>query len=145
MSPDASVVGAVAKYFFLSCLDVQKTFSASLKILSDLHANNWMDNKHRSEWVRALHRGRHRLKVLSNPRWSEVKDIDGFLIPVDFDLGIWSSFITSAHPEESEAVLLSRVLGFSDAEIATGIGVSEGTIRYRVGRGLRHLGGYVES
>jgi hypothetical protein len=145
VSPDASVAQAVAKYFFLSCLDVQKAFSASLKVLADLHANNWMDEKHRSEWVRALHRGRHRLKVLSNPRWSEVQGIDGFLIPSSLDLGIWSSFLTTAHPEECEAVLLSRILKFSDVEIASGIGVSEGTIRYRVGRGLRHLGGYVES
>jgi hypothetical protein len=70
---------------------------------------------------------------------------DGFIIPENFDLGVWTSFLATAHPEESEAVLLSHILGFTDVEIATGIGVSEGTVRYRVGRGLRHLGGYVES
>ena len=70
----------------------------------------------------------------------------GFLWPDEFDisrLGVvyhvrwirvrWKPFYFRAF------------LGFSDQEIAAGLGVTAGTVRYRVGRGLRHLGGYIES
>ncbi len=53
--------------------------------------------------------------------------------------------LSNGEPSEVEAVLLSKILGFSDNEIAEGLGVTSGTVRYRIGRGLRHLGGYLES
>lgn len=69
----------------------------------------------------------------------------GFVFPVGFDLSLWISFQSAGDPKEVEAVLLSKVLGFTDDEIAQGLQVTPGTVRYRVGRGLRQLGGYIES
>lgn len=121
------------------------TYAASLRALADLHSNNWMDSAHRAEWVRALHRGRKKLKIPTSVQWNGPSELEGFFIPTDLDLAVWAAFLSTAHFEECEAVLLSHMIGFSDMEIATGLGVSEGTVRYRVGRGLRHLGGYLES
>jgi len=135
----------VAKYFFFSSLDTQVTFSASLKVLAELHSQNWMDSAHRAEWVRALHRGKARIKNPTVLKWAGIKAVAGFLVPTNLDFNTWASFLSTALTEESEAVLLSQILGFTDHEIAAGLEVSEGTVRYRVGRGLRHLGGFLES
>jgi len=41
-------------------------------------------------------------------------------------------------------VLWSQVLGFSDSDIAVGLSVTEGTIRHRLSRGMRTMGGWYD-
>lgn len=60
--------------------------------------------------------------------------------PEDIDLGAWQQFQKDAHEEYVHAVIWSQVLGFEDSSIARGLGVTEGTVRYRTGHGLRLLG-----
>ncbi len=145
MQHDASVIGAVAKYFFFISLDAHTTFSSSAKVIAQLDSHNWMGVGHRVEWVRALHRAKSRMRNSAAPAWTGGALPQSVTIPSELDLSAWATFLNSAHAEEAEAVLLSQILGFSEAEIAQGLDVSEGTVRYRVGRGLRHLGGCLES
>lgn len=140
-----SVLESVAKYFFFTALDERISFSASLKVLSELKANNWLDNENRARWIEVLSKWKPRLPAIAPKSWSDTPSDKGFVFPRGFDLSLWISFQSAADPIEVEAVLLSKVLGFSDAEIAAGLNTTEGTVRYRVGRGLRHLGAYVES
>lgn len=56
------------------------------------------------------------------------------------DLGPWREFRRLTDDNEFLAVLWSQVIGFSDEVIAQGLNLTEGTIRHRVGRGLRCLG-----
>ena len=142
-APILPVEEAVVKYFFFLCLDEQISFSASLKVLADLKAANRIDEGHRSHWVQALHRWKPKIKKIRGRSWSENAAAPGFEFHSEMEIANWVSFISAANPDEAEAVLLSRVLGFSDEEIARGLSVTEGTVRYRVGRGLRHLGGYI--
>jgi hypothetical protein len=145
-SAAVTVVDAVAKYFFFICLDQQLSFAASLKVLAELKRHNRLDDEHRADWVSALHRWRGKVHRLRPRPWTAGDgDAKGFLLPEDFELAIWVSFLAAADPIEVEAVLFSRILGFTDPEIARGLGVTEGTVRYRVGRALRHLGGFNES
>ena len=137
---DAPVIDTVAKYFYYSCLDEQVSFSASLKTLSEIRANGWM--KDRSRWVQVLSKWKPRLKQMRGKSFGPNPGIE---FESEFDLTAWSNFMTTAEPTEVEAVLLSKILGFRDGEIAQGLGITVGTVRYRVGRGLRHLGGYLES
>lgn len=134
---------AVVKYFFFLCLDEQVSFSASLKVLSELKSANFLDEVHRAQWVQTIHRWKPKLKKIRGRKWSENPETAGFEFVAELELANWVSFMSAAETEEVEAVLLSRVLGFSDEEISQGLGVTEGTVRYRVGRGLRHLGGYI--
>jgi DNA-directed RNA polymerase specialized sigma24 family protein len=142
---EASVVEAVAKYFFFSCLDEQLSFTASLKVLSELKARNWLEREHRSRWIETLRKWKPRMTHLKPKPWTESPLEKGYLLPQDFDLSVWVTFLTAAEAVEVEAVLLSRILAFTDEEIADGLSVTTGTVRYRVGRGLRHLGGFIES
>jgi DNA-directed RNA polymerase specialized sigma24 family protein len=142
---DVAVAEAVVKYFFFLCLDEQMSFSASLKVMADLKASNRLDDDHRAHWVQTLHKWKPRLKSMRTRAWAASPAERGFEIPAEVEIASWVTFMNSNESEEVEAVLLSRVLGFSDSEIAQGLGVTEGTVRYRTGRGLRHLGGYIES
>ena len=144
MSAQASALEAVAKYFFFSCLDEELAYAASLKVLSELSSRNLLDSEHRGYWIRALHAWKAKLKSVKAKSWSETGG-RGYALPPGLDVAVWASFLSSSEPVESEAVLLSRILSFTDAEISFGLGVTEGTVRYRVGRGLRHMGGFLES
>jgi hypothetical protein len=138
-------IESVVKYFYLTCLDEQLSFAVSLKALSELRARNYLDEEFRGHWVATLTKWRPRTRSQRPRAWSENPAAKGFLFPVDFDMTAWVSFVNSAEPSESEAVLLSRILFFTDDEIAAGLGVTAGTVRHRVGHGLRKLGGLVES
>lgn len=140
-----AVVDAVARYFFFICLDQQLSFTASLKVLADLKGRDRIAPEYRADWVRTLHKWRRKVHHLRPKAWSDSPQEKGFVLPEEFDLAIWVSFMSNADLEEVEAVLLSRILAFSDSEIAEGLDVTEGTVRYRVGRGLRRLGGFNES
>lgn len=139
-----AVAATVAKYFFFLCFDERLSFSAGLGVLNDLKTRNRIDEEHRAHWVQALHDWKRKLPRLRPRSWSDSPEARGFALPDDFDLSAWVTYMNSADPDEVEAVLLSRILSFADGEIAEGLGVTVGTVRYRVGRGLRHLGGYVE-
>ena len=140
-----SAVDVVAKYFFFHSLDEQISFAASLKTVGDLRARGRMGDAFRPEWIRTLVKGRASLKGLRGRPWPDFSRQPGFLLPDDFDLVAWSHFLSTADASEVDAVLFSKILGFTDEEIAAALDVTLGTVRYRVGRGLRHLGGYLES
>ena len=143
-TPEAPVVECVAKYFFFTCLDEQLSFSVSLKVLSELKARNRLDQEHRGHWVQTLHKWRTKVNHLRPRPWHDSPLEKGFILSEEFDLAGWVSFQSNADAHEVEAVLLSRILAFKDEEIAEGLDVTVGTVRYRVGRGLRHLGGLIE-
>ena len=140
-----TVIETVAKYFFFSALDERVSFAASLKVLAEIKSKNWLSEAHRARWVETLTKFKPHLAQVKPRAWSAQSTERGFTLPGEVDVSLWAAFQSSVDPSEVEAVLLSQVLAFTDDEIANGLKVSVGTVRYRVGRGLRHLGGYVES
>ena len=64
----------------------------------------------------------------------------GWLTPEGVDLGLWMHFRREAKSDEYLAVVWSLIVGFSDEDIAKGLGISVGTVRHRVARGLKRLG-----
>lgn len=139
-----AVIDTVAKYFYFASVDEHLSFTASLKALTDLKHNDWLSRRHRSRWVQVLSKWKLKLNSLKGRAWSENLDDQGFSPPQEVDLQVWANFLQTGEPTEVEAVLFSKILNFSEVEIAEGLGVTTGTVRYRVGRGLRHLGGYIE-
>ena len=61
-------------------------------------------------------------------------------LPDHFDIAAWSKFQKDSSDGEVVAVVLSRVLRFTDDEIAEGMNLSLGTVRYRLGKAIRQLG-----
>ncbi len=136
---DSSVLRSVSLYFFLTIPDEKKAHAASLAALTQIRRLPSTTNK--SLIISILHRLKDKAGKMRVHHWPFKKDDKSWMVPETLDLHAWRSFTSRAEQSECEAVLLSRVLGFSDSEIATGLGVTDGTVRYRVGRGLRVLGG----
>lgn len=63
-----------------------------------------------------------------------------FYLPDDIHLGAWNEFMKDSKEDEMLLVIWSKILNISDAAIARGLGLTEGTIRYRVANGLKKLG-----
>ena len=59
---------------------------------------------------------------------------------LSFDLEPWCDFLRETEDEVVLVVMLSKVLLFEDEDIAKAVGVSIGTVKYRLGYGLRCLG-----
>lgn len=81
-------------------------------------------------------------KVISRQKITPVTEAT-WSLPDQFDLTAWAKFQKDASESEVVAVVLSRILGVSDSELAEGLGVTMGTARYRVGKGIRHLGSHL--
>ncbi len=64
----------------------------------------------------------------------------GWQFPENLDLGAWKEFQKTAQEDEFLALIWSQILKISDEDIALGLGISTGTLRYRTGRALRKLG-----
>jgi hypothetical protein len=66
-------------------------------------------------------------------------------LPEKTDIASWMKFQKGTADNEVVAVVLSKVLGFSDEAIAEGLNISIGTARYRVGKGIKHLGAIIKA
>jgi hypothetical protein len=70
---------------------------------------------------------------------------DSWVLPQTIDISIWTRYQKDAADEDIMALLFSLVLGVSDQDLADGFQTSVGTIRYRLGKGVRQLGLVVRS
>lgn len=61
-------------------------------------------------------------------------------LPEGTDFAPWRDFQKTAQDDELLSVIWGRVLGISETDIAKGLGLTDGTIRYRMGRAFRKLG-----
>ena len=66
-----------------------------------------------------------------------------FMSPVD--LSPWQNFLKEAESDVVTVVIFSKILLFQEEDIAKGMKISLGTVRYRLGYGLRLLGGMYAS
>lgn len=137
-----SEVKSIALFFFFAFLDDRRALEASTQAISI-----WTEKKKKNPqfnnnvliimstffvWTK------HHLKLnRGNPN---ISTDAGWMIPTDLDLGPWREFQKLATQDELLAVIWSKVLEISEKDIAQGLGVSEGTVRYRLGRALRKLG-----
>lgn len=64
----------------------------------------------------------------------------GWVLPEKVDIGPWREFQKNATHDELLIVIWSKILGISFADISEALGVTEGTLRYRMARALRKLG-----
>lgn len=68
----------------------------------------------------------------------------GWILPKDADLGAWRQFRKETTEDEFLVIIWSKLLKFTDDAISKGLGVTTGTVRHRVGRGLKLLGTMTE-
>jgi DNA-directed RNA polymerase specialized sigma24 family protein len=71
----------------------------------------------------------------SNPAKSDWKT------PNAESLASWKDYLRRSEPESAEALVLRYILNYSVKEISKALGVPEGTIHFRLGRGLESFVG----
>lgn len=135
-------VQSIALFFYFALLDDQKAIEASSQALAlgrarkqknpDIKNSVLVVAMTKAVWDKyksRVSRGRPNTSVES-----------GWLIPDGTDLGPWREFQKSASEDELLTVIWSKILKLSDDDISEGLGITQGTIRYRLGRALRKLG-----
>ena len=138
-----SEVRSIALFFYLAFLDDQKALEAAAQACA-LHQKRVKKDpqlKSAVALVAATADVWNKYKVRISRGRPNTTVESGWLIPPQVDMGPWREFQKTAASEELATVIWSKVLKLSDADISAGLGITQGTIRYRLGRSLRKLGG----
>lgn len=135
----------IALFFLLVYMDEKAALQAAhkaaahLKAMSSAKIGEIADR----ELIRVLRRSLEQNKNLfSNSRSSVLPE--EWILPRGLDIESWAKFQRDSSQTEVVAVVFSKVLSFSDEAIAYGLNISVGAVRYRVGKGIRQLGAYVQ-
>jgi hypothetical protein len=113
----------IALFFFFATLDAKRALDFAVSAFSILHKGSLKPG------FSKILRGR--------PNYNSEA---GWILPTGVDLAAWTTFQKGASDEELLATIWSQILNISDHEIAKGLQVSVGTVRFRVAKGLRSLG-----
>lgn len=131
---------SIALFFHLSCLNDEVTKTSSLKMakLLEKAESDFSDEFEKSEdFVRISHQ---LWKKNSQVEESLTSQSEVCVVDKSFPWKQWKSFRKKSSSEELLIVIWSQILGFSVEEIARGMDETQGTIRYRLSRGLCCLG-----
>lgn len=131
----------IALFFLFSLMDEKTALAAAHKAVASAKASAPSASKTPSEAtiVTVLRKtfDVHR-KLLPRNRPTETPTSWKFKSGVD--ARAWSRFHKESSDAEVTAVVLSKILGYSEESIAEGLNVSIGTLRFRVAKGMRNLG-----
>jgi hypothetical protein len=135
---------SVALFFFYTFLDKSLALKATIEALNifDKKLKNVIDPKNTNFLlVYATHKV---WKKYFKKRNIKVKDFgatnEDWLVPEGLKLDPWREFVKEEDPQLYLAVIWSQLLKFSDKDISEGLRVTEGSVRYRTGKGLKLLG-----
>lgn len=127
----------IALFFFFTFLDEKVAFEAAHKVVSALKAARLTDDaivisamrKYFEQYKKSIARNRNL------PEFGLMVEL-----PKNFDFALWRKFQKSSPENEIVALVLSKILNYSDEDVASGLNISLGTARYRIGKGVRNLG-----
>lgn len=133
---------ALALFFYFALLDDRKAIECSIEAFSLCQDRKKRNPKEKSSVIVVAATSKIwediYLKVQRGLPNTSVES--GWVLPPELDLGPWREFQKNATKDELLVVIWSRVLNFSDQDIANGLGMTIGTIRYRMARAFRKLG-----
>lgn len=138
-------IKSVSLFFFYSLLDEDLAEKASKDVIDHLRSKLKGKNEKgpTNPNVVLIHeclKSYNAIKATQPLNRASLAQKTKYILAPGVNLGAWRQFHKEAPEDEFMAVIWSQVVGFDEVLISQGLGVSEGTIRYRVGRGLRQLG-----
>jgi DNA-binding CsgD family transcriptional regulator len=137
-----SEIRAISLFFYFSLLDDRKAIEAATEtvhILGD--KKNLKDSKNNTaELVAACMKiwKKNETRILRGRPNTSVQS--GWQLQQDVDLGPWREFQKNATQDELLTLIWSKIIEINDEDLALGLKISQGTVRYRLGRALRKLG-----
>ncbi|QDK36258.1 hypothetical protein [Bdellovibrio sp. NC01] len=135
-------IQSIALFFYFALLDDKKAIEASTQALAvclDKKKRN-PELKNSVALVSATKAVWDKFKVRVARGRPNTSVESGWLVPEGVDLGPWREFQKTASEDELLTVIWSKILKIDDQDISEGLGITSGTIRYRLGRSLRKLG-----
>ena len=143
-------VRTIALFFYYSLLDDQVAVRATERALKKLSAQalgaEVKDAKsprvgvERSLLVNVCTKLWHKYEGFTVRGGSGATPATHWRLPETLDLAPWRQFQREGLREDMLAVVWVKILGCAESDVAKGLGLSPGTIRYRVARGVRQLG-----
>ena len=136
----------IALFFLFSLLDEKTALLASETAVAQVKAIPANDSPLVDESARRVQLISILRKVFEQNRKALARNRPATLpetswvLPEGIDLRTWAKFQKDSSDGEVISVVLSKILGFTDYEIAEGLHISVGTARYRIGKGMRQLG-----
>jgi hypothetical protein len=132
-------VRRIALFFLFTLMDERVAMHAAQKAVAHLKATSGPNAEGATviQTLRRLH-DQHR-KLLPRSRPVQIP-VGTLTLPDGADFAPWIKFQKEGSDQEIVAVVLSKILSYADEDIADGLGVSLGTARYRIGKGVRQLG-----
>lgn len=137
-------VRRTALFFLLTLMEEKAAIAAAHRTIADIKAQQPRGNEVanailvRELWQKLLiyrkQISRHVTHAASFAHWH---------FPEEIDFQPWSKFQREAAETEVAAVVLVRVLNFTELEIGAGLEIPQGTVHYRLGKGVRQLGAHV--
>lgn len=143
-SPQDELARKIALFFLFSLTDEPSALHAAHKSIAQFKASAAHSSQLDAASIRILKKIYDKHKA-QHPRDANAPaPREPWNIRPKISVEAWMRFRRNATDEEAIALVLSRIVGASDTEIAQGLGVSIGTVRYRVGKALKQLGGFVD-
>lgn len=140
---DEKLIRSTALFFYLNLFDSRLAYSAAQKALIDWRKIGLKIGDSEA-WPRFIAVTTHVLSKIHRVKPADEEEAQGhWQIPEGVDLELWRKFKNNCDSKDFLAVLYSRVLDLSDEEIAQGLKLTTGTVRYRVQKGLKRLGGFL--
>lgn len=137
-------IKSVALFFFYTFLDKSLALKATVEALGLYDKRMKRRETHGPSEPLLVYSTYKVWKKYSKKTNIKTKDFElaaeGWIIPQGLKLEPWREFVKDQDPLLYLAVAWSQLLGFSDKDISEGLGVTEGSIRYRIGKGLKLLG-----
>ena len=130
-------------FFYLALLDEAKAKEAIQAVVKSLRKKRIQDSsapENLERLISTLNSAFEDHKVTARPMGT-VFSSGHVTLPPGLNWGRWLEFHRLAEQNDLLAVVYNKVLGISEDAVARGLGVSEGTVRFRVAKGLRLLGG----
>jgi len=128
----------IALFFLYALMDEKIALQSAHKAIASLKAKGYGGDT--PAVVRAVKKVWDQQRKSMSKNRLAIAPESGWVLPDHVDIAPWAKFQKDAADDQVIAVVLSRILGFSDQDIAEGLNVSLGTVRYRIGKGIRQLG-----
>ncbi len=135
-------IKAIGLFFFLSLLDEHRAMAAASKATDTFYrrVKKSPQTKPGVTLVMVTRQIWNRSRGNFNRGRPKYSPDSGWLFPEGLDLSPWKEFQKTAPEDELLVLIWSQILKIPDSDLSTALGITEGTIRYRVGRALRKMG-----
>lgn len=131
---------SILLFFYLAFLNAEQAIEATYETCRLLQGQWGLKrNPGQAELIRAMLSTFQHFENRVTDYTSTERDLR-FAMPKGFEPKKWLEFLKETPNQEVQALLWIQVLKFDLPEVARALGVSEGTMRHRVGRALRSLG-----